>query len=99
MRQNNAGATLTADNKVYDGAARWTSTAGGATTLSAWQTATGQDASSLEYDPSTITVADPADGDWTVTGDLGTTGAGLARPDVAYTAIPPSVPAAEAGVR
>lgn len=99
VRQNNTGATLTADNNVYDGAARWTTTGGGATTLSAWQTATSQDANSLEHDPSTITVADPANGDWTVTGDLGATGAGLLRPVITYLEAPLTVEAAELELR
>lgn len=99
VRQNNAGATLSSDNNVFNGPARWTTTGGGATTLSSWRTATGQDANSVEHDPSALTVADPANGDWTIIGDLGATGAGLARPSIAYTPIPASPAAAEAELR
>ena len=45
-----------------------------------------------------VRVADPANNDWTIIGDTGSTGAGLERPDIEYLDAPASIAEAEAWV-
>ncbi|ADM10310.1 hypothetical protein PB2503_11314 [Parvularcula bermudensis HTCC2503] len=86
---------VAADN-AYGGTGRWYRD--GVTValdgdLATWQSATGQDEGSVQ---GALQIADPLGGDWTITGDLGATGAGLARPNIRYYSLPASIAEAKA---
>ncbi|MEM0905732.1 MAG: hypothetical protein AAGJ94_00100 [Pseudomonadota bacterium] len=72
------------DHNVFGGHGRWYASGTTVATsgnLAGWQSATALDANSIT---SAMRVADPLNGNWTITGAIGSTGAGLARPNVEY---------------
>ncbi|MEM8546744.1 MAG: LamG-like jellyroll fold domain-containing protein [Pseudomonadota bacterium] len=103
IRLGASDANYVGDNNVFSGVGNFFPAGGpqirfgtAASHLADWQAATSQDANSIT---SNITIADPLNGDWSITGSVGATGAGLARPDAEFLDPPSAITDAEAYIQ